>query len=154
MVAPDRVAGDHSSQLQSEVVLNGEAFDTLCVEESLTDVNEFPTVQIEGLKADDCDGNAIITDKSLREILEVAESDGNDEGGKFSEMPSSIDGERSSMQECEDACDMVSLQAKCMPQIPYTGDSMDSVGAITVDVVANQQNDEGKEYTVSAEFKP
>ncbi|ERM99881.1 hypothetical protein AMTR_s00110p00026910 [Amborella trichopoda] len=146
--------GDYSSPLQSNVVLNGEASDALCIEESLTDVNDLPTVQIEGFEDDDCDGNVIITDNSLQEILEVPESNGNDEGGKFPEMPSSIDGERSSMQDGEDAGDMVSLQAKCLPQIPYRGESMDSVGAIIVDVVRNQQNGEGKESTVSAKFKP
>ncbi|ERM97616.1 hypothetical protein AMTR_s00173p00058630 [Amborella trichopoda] len=142
MDAPNQVARDHSSLLQNDMVLNGDASD-IYVKESLTNVNELLTVQIEGLEADDCDGNAIIIDNSLREILEVAESDGNDEGGKFSEMPSSIDGEHNCIQEGEDAGDMVSLQDKCLPQIPYTGDSMDSVDAITIDIVKSprsQQN--------------
>ncbi|ERN15869.1 hypothetical protein AMTR_s00039p00191760 [Amborella trichopoda] len=65
MDAPDRVARDHSSLLQSDVALNGEASVTICVEESLTDVNELPKVQIEGLESDGCDGNAIIIDNSL-----------------------------------------------------------------------------------------
>ncbi|ERM98502.1 hypothetical protein AMTR_s00072p00188730 [Amborella trichopoda] len=121
MDALDRVVGNTSSLLQSDITLNSEASDTICIE-SLMD-------------------NAIINDNSLREILEVTKSDGNDEGGKFSEMSSSIDGEHSCMQEG---------QAKCFPQIPYMGYIMDSVGAIMVEVVANQLNDEGKESMVSA----
>ncbi|ERM99883.1 hypothetical protein AMTR_s00110p00027340 [Amborella trichopoda] len=86
MDAPDQVVRDYSSLIQSDVALNGEASNTLCIEESLTDVNELFTVQIEGLEADDCDGNAIITDNNRRESLEVVESYGNDEGEKFPEM--------------------------------------------------------------------